>query len=76
MLRSSASPATSSTQHRVDGSVANSHESRMNSAGLLLIHRSAWNRNSPKFISKILHSPARTRFDAVFRLIIRCIQGM
>jgi hypothetical protein len=58
MLRSSASPATSSTQRRVDSSVANSHESRMNSAGLLLIHRSAWNRNSQKFISKILHSPA------------------
>jgi hypothetical protein len=25
---------------------------------LALIHRSAWNRNSRKFISKILHSPA------------------
>ena len=24
---------------------------------LALIHRSAWNRNSRKFISKILHSP-------------------
>ena len=54
-LRSTASPATSSTQRRVEGIVANSHESRMNSEGLLPIHRSAWNINSRKSICRILH---------------------
>jgi len=37
------------------------------------IHRSAWNRNSRKFICRILHSPARTPLGAALGLIIRCI---
>jgi hypothetical protein len=66
MLRSSASPATSSTQRRVDSSVANSHESRMNSEGLLLIHPSAWKRISRKLAFYFSEKP-RIRDSRIFR---------